>query len=87
MSENTSEQFVCGYQAADAVGGQDLTNTYAGRKMLLQRKLGDGSQVVKAIEVVEGRPDSAGRKEALKETIAASNLHQDEGSLPLRSEL
>jgi hypothetical protein len=55
--------------------------------MLLQRKLGDGSQVVKAIEVVEGRPDSAGRKEALKEKIAASNFTRMRGLLPLRSEL
>jgi hypothetical protein len=65
-------------KAADAAGGQLVTDSYAGLKTLLQRKLGDGSEVVKAIEAVEVRPDSAGRKETLKEEIAASKLDQDE---------
>jgi hypothetical protein len=63
-------------KAAD-VGGQALTDAYAGLNAS-PAQARDGSEVVKAIEVVEARPESAGRKETLKEEIAASKLDQDE---------
>jgi len=43
--------------------------------------------VVKAVEGVEAKPDSAGRKETLREEVAASKADQDEEILTAARQL
>jgi hypothetical protein len=54
-----------------------IADAYTGLKGLLKRKFGEGSEVVKAAAGVESKPDSAGRKEMLKEEVAAAKADQD----------
>jgi hypothetical protein len=54
-----------------------IADAYNGLKGLLKRKFGEESEVVKAATGVESKPDSAGRKETLKEEVAATKADQD----------
>jgi TIR domain/Het-E N-terminal domain len=54
-----------------------VADGYRALKNLLGRKFGGGSDVVTAVEELEKKPDSAGRKEMLKEEIAAARADQD----------
>ena len=59
-------------------GGENLlVDAYTSLKGLLQRKLGGGSKVVKAVEELEVRPDSEGRKLTLDEEITAARVDGD----------
>ncbi len=62
---------------ATDVGKQALVDAYNGFKALLKRKFGEHSEVVKAADGVEARPDSEGRKTTLKEEVAAAKADQD----------
>jgi hypothetical protein len=50
---------------------------YEALKTLLVRKFGKPSEVVKAVETLESRPDSAGRQATLTEEIASSGAAHD----------
>lgn len=52
-------------------------DTYAALKKLLTQKFGAESDVIKAAEAVEARPDSAGRKTTLEEEVVAVKADQD----------
>jgi len=54
-----------------------ITDTYAKLKDLIIKKFGARSDVVQAIDQLEAKPESAGRKETLKEEITALNAEQD----------
>jgi hypothetical protein len=54
-----------------------VTDGYRGLKQLLARKFGHDSDVVKAIESAEEKPESEGRKNVLREEIAASGAEAD----------
>ena len=62
---------------ATKVGQQALVDAYAALKSLLKRKFGDHSDVVKSVEGLEAKPESAGRKETLKEEVATAKADQD----------
>ena len=62
---------------ATKVATQGVADAYNGLKDLLKKKLGAQSEVVKAVEGVEAKPESAGRKETLKEEIASAKADQD----------
>src|SRR6185436_17573372 len=73
---------LAGVTAGAAAGLTDtakavIADSYNGLKHLLQRKFGSESEVVKAVAGVEAKPDSAGRKETLKEEIAHAKADQD----------
>ena len=55
-----------------------ITDAYASLKDLLTRRFGVRSDVVKAVEDLEARPASAGRKETLQEEILAVQAEKDE---------
>ena len=59
------------------VGEQVIVDAYAALKAVLQRKFGAQSEVAKAVEGVEARPDSQSRKGTLQEEVAASRADQD----------
>jgi hypothetical protein len=51
--------------------------SYQALKSFLKRKFGKDGEVVKAVNNLEARPDSAGRKETLKEEVLAARADQD----------
>ena len=59
------------------VGENVLGDAYAGLKATLKRKFGGDSEVVKAVDNLEAKPDSTGRKEMLKEEVEAAGADQD----------
>ena len=55
-----------------------ITDAYARLKTLLSKKFGGESEVVHAVDAVEAKPDSAGRKATLQEEVAAAKADQDQ---------
>ena len=55
-----------------------IADAYARLKTLLSKKFGSGSDVIHAVNEVEAKPDSAGRKATLQEEIAAVKADQDQ---------
>lgn len=60
-----------------------VKDAYEGFKSLLVRKFGKPSEVVKAVETLEAKPDSAGRRATLTEEIASSGAGRDTELLQL----
>ena len=54
-----------------------IKDAYDGLKALIVKKFGPQHEVVQAVENLEKRPDSAGRRETLQEEIAASKATHD----------
>jgi hypothetical protein len=50
---------------------------YEGLKALLKRKFGEKSEVIAAVESVEQKPESAGRRETLAEEVLAVKAPED----------
>jgi hypothetical protein len=59
------------------VGENLVADGYAALKSLIMRKFSRQSEVVQAVEGVESRPDSEGRRQTLREEIVAAKLDQD----------
>jgi len=55
-----------------------VKDAYDGLKGLLIKKFGTQSELVATTEALEKQPDSAGRRETLKEELAAANADSDE---------
>lgn len=70
--------------SAGAIGGiTDTTKTaindsYSKLKGLLTKKHGVDSDVVQAIDKLEAKPESSGRRDTLQEEIAAARAEQDD---------
>jgi hypothetical protein len=60
------------------LGATAVKDAYAGLKALLVRKFGPESRVAEAIDGVEAKPESEGRKTVLAEELAASRAGEDE---------
>ncbi len=65
-------------QALKPTAEQAVKDAYAGLKALLLRKFGDRPDVRDAVEKVEQKPDSQGRKAVLQEELEAAQAHTDE---------
>jgi hypothetical protein len=69
------------------VGKQTITDAYTALKNLLKKKFGHQSEISKAAEGVETRPDSAGRQSVLHEEIVAAHADQDPELLKAAQEI
>ena len=54
-----------------------VADAYGGLKSLIHRKFGSESDAAQALEKLESKPDSAGRKETLKEELASADAGSD----------
>jgi hypothetical protein len=63
--------------AGGAVGQNLATDAYEKLKATLRRRFGDDSDVVEAVDKLEQKPDSKGRKQTLQEEVEASGADQD----------
>lgn len=54
-----------------------IADAYTRLKTLLSKKFGGDSDVLHAVEQVEAKPDSAGRKATLQEEITTAKAEQD----------
>ena len=59
------------------VGESALVDTYQGLKAMLQRKFANNSEVVEAVDKLEKKPDSEGRKGMLKEELEDAGVDHD----------
>ena len=59
------------------VAKQVVSDLYSQLRDLIQRKFGADSQISKAITNIEEKPDSAGRRETLKEEVASVKADED----------
>jgi len=55
-----------------------VQDAYSGLKSLLIKKFGNKSELVATADALEKNPDSAGRRETLKEEIAAAHADSDD---------
>lgn len=55
-----------------------VQDAYAGLKSLLVKKFGNESELVATADALEKHPDSTGRRETLKEEIAAAHADSDD---------
>ncbi len=58
-------------------GENIVVDAYNGLKELLRGKFGQHGDIIQAIEGVESKPDSPGRRTMLQEEIAAAGASQD----------
>ena len=72
---------------ATKVAEQSLVDAYNGLKLLLTRKFGQKSEVVKAVESLEAKPDSGGRKTILSEEIGSAKVAEDQEVLKAANDL
>ncbi len=60
------------------LGENVIVDAYQALKRVLKEKLGAENDAVKAVDALEAKPDSPGRKETLKEEIKASRADQNQ---------
>jgi hypothetical protein len=59
------------------VGTKTIVDAYAVLKAVITRKVGIDSEVAKAVDALERKSDSAGRRSTLREEVEAAQLDQD----------
>jgi hypothetical protein len=64
-------------RGAETVGEKLLVDAYNGLKTLLKKKFGGDSDVVRAVDDLEARPDSVARKGVLHEEITRAKAAED----------
>ena len=62
---------------AGQVAEQAIVDGYNRLKAAIRQNFGADSEVAQAVEKVEAKPESAGRRETLKEEVAAAQADQD----------
>jgi hypothetical protein len=64
--------------AAKDIGGDAVKTAFNGLKALIAKKFGGKADVENAVAQVEQKPESAGRKETLKEELQAAGADKDQ---------
>jgi hypothetical protein len=64
--------------ALGKLGEHTIKDGYEVLKALIKRKFGQNKDLNEAIQKIEDKPESPGRRETLKEEIAASKVDHDE---------
>jgi hypothetical protein len=64
-------------ESTGKIAGQAVADLYAGLKQLIKSKYGEHSEVAKAVDELEKKPESAGRKGTLEEELAAVKAGTD----------
>ncbi len=64
--------------ALGKLGEHTIKDGYEALKALIKRKFGQHQDLNEAIQKIEDKPDSPGRRETLKEEINAAKVDQDE---------
>jgi len=64
-----------------------ISDAYQALKMAIADKYGVDSDVAQAVEEIEKKPDSAGRKEILREEVASAKIDKDPELLRLANAL
>lgn len=59
------------------VGKDAIKDSYNALKSALKKKFGETSDLAEAVDKLEKKPDSEGRKATLQEEIEAVNAHKD----------
>lgn len=59
------------------IGKKAITGAYDALKTALEKKFGPQSDLVEAVDKLEQKPDSTGRKQTLQEEIAAAKADHD----------
>jgi hypothetical protein len=62
---------------ASELGKKAIVDSYIALKTLLKTKFGAASHMVKAVEDLEGTPDSKGRQQTLQEEVGKAHADQD----------
>lgn len=63
--------------ALTKLGESVINDAYTALKTALAKKYGSGSDVVEAVDKLEQKPDSTGRRETLREEVVAAGADQD----------
>ena len=58
-------------------GKKVIVDAYEALKIMLKKKFGGESDLIKSIEGLETKPESTGRREMLKEEVIATRAEQD----------
>ncbi|MEI8305691.1 MAG: hypothetical protein WCF99_01380 [Chloroflexales bacterium] len=73
--------------SAGEVGKKIVVDAYDALKAAIRQKLGIESEVAKAVDALEKKPDSEGRKATLREEVETTQLHKDPEVLKLAETL
>src|SRR5260370_33282025 len=60
------------------MGKKAITDAYEALKVLLKKKFGNQSEVVKSVEHLEAKPDSPARKDLLQEEVTVVQADRDQ---------
>lgn len=64
-----------------------IADAYGSLKKILRSKFGNNSDVVQAVKSLEKKPDSTGRRETLKEELAALKAEKDDELLAIAQKI
>ena len=78
---------IVGTLASNLLTEKNIKNGYNALKNALKKKFGDESDLVDAVDKLEKKPDSEGRKATLQEELEIAKLNDDPEILKLAQDL